>query len=249
MLVKLTDHCLMGCSHCMEDSTGRGEHMSLDTFQQVIRFTLDIESAAQALGYRAMLLSGGECTDNPNFLEMLSMVEAAGLAPVIITHGLWINGPLHRHILRPGRKVFVQVTNDDRLYPRRPPVIDDPRVAYVSQVTQITRLGRAAGKTFPIPDQRTPGSFNFRSMTRSLGIKPAIAQLRMRALAGKGGHCSPSVTREGYFMAGETRNCHKLGTVWDAPEVLEQAVLRMGSCNRCGLESNLQPEHRRAIGI
>lgn len=249
MLVKLTNHCLMGCSHCMEDSTGRGEHMSLDTFQQVIRFTLNIESVAQAAGYRAMLLSGGECTDNPNFLKMLSMVEDAGLAPVIITHGLWINGPLHKHILRPNRQVFIQVTNDAAFYPRKPPMIDDPRVAYVDKLTQIVHLGRAADKAFPLPGKRAPTSFNFRSLVRSLGIRPAIARIRLNAMAGKGGHCAPSVSHEGHFMAGETRNCFKLGTVWDAPEALEQAVLSMGTCNRCGLEDALEPLRRRAIGI
>ena len=38
MVIKITEKCSMGCSHCMNNALPTGKHMSFDTFKDVIKF-------------------------------------------------------------------------------------------------------------------------------------------------------------------------------------------------------------------
>jgi len=257
MLLKITNQCQMACTHCMEDSRpGTGQHMTLDTVAAALDCMRRVEELAlRRYGYRFALLSGGECTEHPQFLDILALVEKAGFVPFILSNGLFLNDPyLAGHILRPGREILVQVTNDPRFYPRVPPhVTVDRRIVNVPELGALLPVGRAVKLKDPkgLRELTAPGSFNLRSVVRSLGsIQEGVATLRGRAMSGKSnGHCTPSITHEGNFMVGESRLCAKVGTVHSSCAELTEGVLRMGSCNACGLETKLPPEYRAAIGV
>ena len=38
MMIKITEKCSMGCTHCMNDASKSGKHMSFDVFKDVIAF-------------------------------------------------------------------------------------------------------------------------------------------------------------------------------------------------------------------
>jgi hypothetical protein len=240
----------------MEDATPSGEHMDMDTFMRALDFTERAECEVIKAGMPVMLmLSGGECTDNPLIVEMASQVVKRGWILSILTHGLWLdNKELRDELLRDDWKnVLIQVTNDDRYYPRKPPKLEHPRVVYVNKLLVLSTLGRAAKPTFDpkgLTPRSAPSSFNFRSLTRSYKSMPmAIKLLRARGCIGLAGFCTPSVTHEGVVVAGESRFCYPIGTVDSSNEELTAAVLSMGSCNRCGQESNLDSRHKQAIGV
>jgi hypothetical protein len=254
VLIKITNQCSMGCGHCMEDSVPNGPHMSEDTFRRSLEFTRSAEAAAWRLGVPPLvLLSGGECSEHPEFVKFIELVEQAKMQPLLITNGMWLGDEkLRAEVLRPKRDIFVQVTNDARYYPSKPPIVRDPRITYVDSLTLLLPLGRLARKKGEraLPTRKAPSSFNLRSATRSLGsFFAAISTLRVRAAGGFSGHCIPSISDDGSVMAGETRNCWKLGTVDSSDAALTQAVLDMGACNRCGLENNLTREQKLAIGL
>ena len=255
MLIKTTNMCGMGCSHCFEDSTPAGTHMTEETFQRTLAFTRRIESPAWKMGIPPLvLLSGGECTEHPDILKFIELVYAEKMQPILISNGLWLNNPeLRASILRPEwSSLLIQVTYDERYYPTKPPRVSDPRIAYVDSLTLLLPLGRLARKKGDraLPTKKSPSSFNLRSLTRSLGsFQQAVCMIRARAAMGSSGHCIPSVSNDGDVMAGETRNCWKLGTVDSTEQELTQAVLDMGECNRCGLETGLAPEYRQALGL
>ena len=200
-----------------------------------------------------MLLSGGECSEHPEFLKFIELVEQAKMLPLLITNGMWLSDEkLRATVLRPGRNISVQVTNDARFYPTTPVRVNDPRLVYVDSLTLLLPLGRLARKKGEraLPTRKAPTSFNLRSATRALGsFAAAVCMLRERAASGLSGHCVPSISDDGSVMAGETRNCWKLGTVDSTDAALTQAVLDMGACNRCGLESNLTRDQKIAIGL
>lgn len=254
MLIKTTLSCKMLCSHCLEDATPSGEHMSLDLFKKALDFTERAECEVLRAGLPIIvLLSGGECTDNPLLPEFVELVVKRKWFPMILTHGLWLdNEKLRNELLRDGWNVLIQVTNDSRFYPRKPPVFKHDRVTYVDKLLVLSTIGRAARKEFNpkgLEARFGPSSFNLRSMTRSLGaIELAIQMLRARNLSGKSGACIPAVTHEGVVTAGESRLCWPIGTVESSNKELTEALLSMGSCNRCGQEANLPLQHRRAIG-
>ena len=231
----------------------------MDLFERALKFT---ERAECELKRRRMpimmMLSGGECTDNPHIVEMVDAIVDRGWIATILTHGLWLdNEDLRNKLLRDDTRsqmgVLIQVTNDDRFYPRKPPQIKHPKIHYVDRISILSTLGRAASPKFDpkgLNLRAAPCSFNFRSLVRhSKSFEKAVLALRVRGMLGKSGFCTPSVSHDGTVVAGESRLCYPLGTVDSTNEELTQAVLNMGSCNRCGQETNLLPEHRQAIGI
>ena len=259
MLLKISNTCAMACKHCMENSLpGTGEHMTEDIFRAALDCTARVESLARIrTGYNLLLFSGGECTENPNFLHFLDLAEKAGFMPFILTHGLWLDDPdLRAAILRPGRNVLVQLTNDARYYPRRVPAYEpDPRIVPTDQIGTLLPLGRASGpgriERLGAQAKQAPSSFNFRSFVHAYkDIRIAVMELRRIALSGRGwGNCAPSISHDGSFVAGETRLCKKVGDVHSTVEALTEGVLNMGACDRCTLESKLPATHRAAIGL
>jgi len=240
----------------MESSVPSNEHMSMDTFMRALDFTERAECEVIQAGIPVMLmLSGGECTDNPLIVEMAAQVVKRGWILTILTHGLWLdNKELRGELLRDDWKsVIVQVTNDDRFYPRKPPKFEHPKVKYVSKLQVLSTIGRAARPTFDpkgLSPRAAPSSFNFRSLIHSTqSITKAIKILRVRGCLGKSGFCVPSVTHEGVVVAGESRFCYPIGTVDSSNEELTAAVLSMGSCNRCGQEVHLDSRCKKAIGL
>lgn len=240
----------------MEDSTVKGQHMTTDTFIKALAFTARVEGKAWKQGIPPMiLLSGGECTEHPDIVKYVESVIRLGAIPLLITNGMWLaDDDLREALLRPEwPQLFVQVTNDPRFYPSAPPRIEDPRITYIDSLTLLLPLGRAKRKPglsdeTGLPPRKAPSSFNLRSLTRSLrSIEEAVLMLRARATSGLAGHCIPTVSDNGDVMAGETRNCFKIGTVDSTNEELTQALIDM-RCNECGLVDNLSPAQKRAIG-
>ncbi|MDP3219129.1 MAG: hypothetical protein Q8S73_33840 [Deltaproteobacteria bacterium] len=249
MLIKVTNFCSMGCSHCMEDSTVRGAHMPLDLFERALDCTARIEGLAWRRGIPPLvLLSGGECTEHPSIAQLVARVLARGWIPLLITNGAWLADPtLRASLLRPEwARLFVQVTHDPRFYPSAPPPrVDDRRVTYIDALTALIPLGRLARKKgpHPLPTKAAPSSFNFRLFVRGHGsIERAVYELRKRVI-----HCSPSISDDGTVVAGETRQCFAIGTVDSPTAALSKAAIEM-RCNACGLVDNLSPAHRAAIG-
>lgn len=250
MLIKVTNYCSMGCSHCMEDSTVAGKHMTDDTFEKALEQTIRLEHQAWSAGAPPfVLLSGGEPTEHPNILHFIKRVFDERMYPMLITNGSWLsNKELRESILKPEwEDLFIQVTNDKRFYPKQIEEISDPRISYVDSLTMMLPLGRYKGKTSDLPTRKGPSSFNLRSATIQFkDIRKAIALLRIKSALGSSGQCIPNITSDGDIMAGETRNCFKIGTVHSTHEELTKALIEM-RCNKCGLEDNLTPAQKRAI--
>ena len=211
----------MGCSHCLEDSTPAGAHMTRETFLAALALTERLEGLAWQRGVpRLLLLSGGEATEHPDVLWFLETARAANYRVILITNGMWLDNPeLRAQILRPDwPDLMVQVTNDPRFYPTAPKAVptDDPRVVFVPALTVLITLGRLTKlKLSRLPQdappiRKGPTSFNLRLMTRSFGdVREALYMQRARAVTGMSGHCSPSISSDGSIVAGESSNCFR----------------------------------------
>lgn len=254
MLIKVTNYCSMGCSHCMENSTVAGEHMTRDVFARALDLSHRLEARALDAGCPPLLLlSGGECTEHPDIAAMIAEVIRQGWIPLLITNGMWLgNDELRASILRrEWPRMFVQVTNDPRFYPTAPPRFDDSRITYVDSLTHLLPLGRLKLRKAPLdlPVRGAPSSFNLRSATRSLGdVRAALAVLRAPTRATPAGkQCSPSFSSNGELVAGESGMCFVVGNVDSSPEQITRNLIAM-NCNRCGLVDGLTQEQKVAIG-
>lgn len=247
MLLKVTNKCSMGCSHCAEDSTPAGGHMSKETFLKALACARELEPVFLTNIPAVIYLSGGECTEHPDIVEYISEVYKADHIPVLVSNGLFLaNKELRESILRPEWiNFFIQVTNDSRFYPRKPPRVDDPRICYVDSLQMMMPLGRYVGKTSSLPTRQCPGCFNLRSSVRHYkDIRLAILNLRLTRMS----NCTPSISADGSIRAGETGNCFQIGDVNSTLEELTQAILEM-KCDKCGLTEGLSVERKRAIGL
>ena len=255
MLIKITNYCSMGCSHCMEDSTVAGEHMTRETFLAALELTTRLEASAWRQGIpKRLLISGGEATEHPDIEWFLVTARAAGYHRLLITNGMWLDNPeLRASILRPEwTDLMIQVTNDPRFYPKAPTAIprEDRRVVFVPSLTRLVTLGRLKPSRLPPAPQvrRGPTSFNLRSITRALGdVCEALVIMRARAAAGMAGNCSPSISWDGTLVAGETSNCFAIGNVHSTADEVTRALIAM-QCNKCGLVDGLSREEKFAIG-
>jgi len=215
VLIMVTTRGQMGCPHCMERAGPSGDDMTRETFIKALDFADRIEAMSPV---KVTMLSGGEPTDHPEIVDFLALAEARRHNIMLLSNGLFLeNEELRDEIL--SHRVFVQVTNDPRFYPRKPPVYEHPGIAYV------------------------------RSVTRSLrDVQQAVAMLRARGASNfTGGFCTPSISVDGSVVVGECRFCPSIGTVDSTTEEITEAIDTL-RCNLCGLVDKLTQEQKRAIG-
>jgi|APSaa5957512622_1039677.scaffolds.fasta_scaffold78916_1 hypothetical protein len=236
MLIRITNKCTMGCSHCMVDATPEGEHMAFSTFLQCLTFACKI-------GSQMVFLTGGEPTLHPELVGMLGLIRDKGLQPLLTSNGLFLSEMTVKErddIL--GGVDSVQVTNDPRYYPRRVERPAHPKVYYEDTLRMMSPFGRAVTNGLECT-RLAPMCFNLRSAVRQIGgLSESLLFLR-----GHGKFCTPAINVDGTIVAGEAPSCHPIGTVWDELETIA-ANIRTMTCAKCGLVDNLTPEQRGAIG-
>ena len=234
MLVKITERCSMQCSHCLENAGPEGYDMSMETFVKVVDFIHRNELVF-------MLMSGGEPTDHPLFCDFVNLAKSK-LKISVLSNGLfWKDEKRREEYMALG--VQFQIINDPKYYPIRVDRIEHPNVMFDDKImAPITPIGRA--KTNDLQAGRmSPLCFNLRSAVRTFGdFYSAVMFLRQ-----KGKMCIPSIITDGGIVAGESRFCHRIGTVDSSNLELTLGLTQM-RCNYCGLSKNLSPELRAVIG-
>ena len=237
MLIRITNRCSMGCRHCLTDSSpDNNDHMSIETLTAALRFT-------RMFDFGIVMLSGGEPTEHPAFLDMLHQTMRFDVHTVLLTNGLWLHEDDKRRDTILNLVGSVQVTNDDRYYPQHVGAFDHPKVTFVRQIQQLACLGRAAKNRLPC-DRISPYCFNLRSLTIHYNsFTTAILELRHREK-----FCTPSVNVNGDVVAGEAIGCAWIGNVKETDDLVIRNRIKILKCNRCGICRNLAPELAEAIG-
>jgi hypothetical protein len=242
MLIRVTNHCTMGCKHCMIDKSGPGgEHMGLDVFRQALEFV----EASQAY---VLSISGGEPFDHPEISEILSM--AAGLQHrrstivTVCSNGLFALDSEKLKIAR-GCGLVIQVTNDRRFYGRdlslAKHMFELPGMCFEDKIRLVVPCRRTRENNIEAT-RVSPMCFNLRSTVRQLGY---MAGLNVLQRSGK--FCTPSINTDGSIVAGEADTCFKIGDVSMRPEDVGEFIKQV-QCNKCGLRNNLASTYLTAIG-
>jgi len=223
----------MGCSHCMIDSHPDGEHMAMENFAK----SLDL---IRRIDLSVIMISGGEPLEHPEFFEFAELAKKHIEVVLLLTNGMFTEDKeLTKRVL--DLDLMVQITNDQRYYPKRVPKINHPNVSYETHVRVITPLGRASDEP---TTKQAPMCYNLRSLACSKkNLQASILLLRSFEK-----FCTPSISVDGSVVAGESPFCGKIGTVDSSDNELAEALMNM-ECNRCGLEDRLSPIHREAIGL
>lgn len=238
MILKITRKCDMKCSHCLEDATPDGKHMSLDTFNKALEF---IKNTNPFL----VIVSGGEPTNHPNFFEIIdSLIKERGKENLIIaSNGLFLyNENLKNRILSLGVKI--QITNDLRYYPMAIPEIEHKNVYMENRITAMYPQGRAIENNYPTTNKTAPNCFNLRSVCCNSSTNSLSEAIKFLELKGK--FCTPSIGINGEILLGESSLCNSIGFVTDNESYLLEKV-KIFKCNKCKMENNLSLIHKAAI--
>jgi hypothetical protein len=231
----------------MEDSTPDGEHMTMDTFKQVLDFALNLNPLI-------LLISGGEPTEHPMLFDFLDLIEQEKikrnieLAICITSNGMFINkGKEYFDKLVSYPDVSIQVTNDKRFYPTRIEVPTHPKISYETELRILEKLGRAKDnwdelhKKGNMPRRRiAPSCFNIRSICNSFSqngkysFRDVILFLVMHHK-----FCQPMIDIDGTIRIGETRYCYPVGNVHNSCENIIDNIAS-ADCNNCGFSNKTQ---------
>ena len=76
--MKITDYCAFGCSFCYQGSTTLGKHATLSNITSVIEMMRKAKVFEVAIG-------GGEPTDHPDLIAILTRFRTAGITPNFTT--------------------------------------------------------------------------------------------------------------------------------------------------------------------
>lgn len=210
--------------------------MSFATFKQTCHM-------AEMLEDKMLLVSGGEPTDHPELVKFLTYAKGEGMHLMLLTNGEWLVDPAFSDKEAVLRLVDgVQVTNDDRYYPRRVAQVAHPKVVYETRIRRVVPFGRA--KTNGLETQaKGPLCFNLRSFARAYSsLRMAIKLQRVR-----GSFCTPSVNIDGSVLAGEAVTCCSIGHVSAEEPALDKGIINL-QCNNCGLCDGLSTVQKEAIG-
>lgn len=242
MLLTITDKCTMGCSHCSENCTLLGEHMTMETFKDVFKFI-------SAINPMVVIVTGGEPTLHPNFFEIMkTLIKRFGKERVCVTsNGLFytnedktLNTKEFEKYMSLG--VMFQITNDSRYYPTYVPFVNHPLIAYEDKIRHIYPLGRAVTNNIESYGCNAPKCFNIRSIARSM--VDLVGTIRTLELKGK--FCTPSIDINGNIKAGEFNACNSVGTVKDYQMTIYNNIKNL-KCNNCKMEDKLSPLHLSVI--
>ena len=255
MLISITESCHMGCSHCMDDAKPCDNHMDFETFKDVVHFF-------NKYGMLEFVITGGEPTDNPDFLhflyyaaENISPVNSYGCGHITVTtNGMNLlakDKAAYNMVLstkeRFGKKVTFQVTFVDKYYPIKinldSPVFKLPNVVVCTELQSIYPMGRARYNNIP---WKSNGSkcFNLRSIMRQRkSLSETIAILTSMAK-----FCTPQIDIFGNIKLGESLLCPIASNIYKTEEEIVNDIYNF-KCRGCDIiNNNLSEEHLRAIG-
>ena len=253
MLLKLTEKCSLGCNHCMNRSTPEGEHMTLDTLNDVLEFLIRNKA------YKHVVVSGGEPTEHPDFERLMNRMlirfseEKNWSAITITTNGFWCLG--HPDAAKriaagtPYTKVFWQVSTDSRYYPKKLPLHKklwrEPGFILCDQcVAQIYPQGRALDNNLPWK-AKASRCFNVRAVTKQIK-NPSIGLIVEQLLVAHF-YCTPTIRIDGSISLGESDLCPKAASIYDSEEEIIQKIIDF-KCHQCDfINDKLDPIYKQFL--
>lgn len=267
MLLKITEKCSMGCTHCMNDSKPTGKHMDEKTFHDAVEFIIKQKA------YNGLLISGGEPTEHPQFVEFVDYLvnqfktdarcSSVIKSIVITTNGVWML--THRedveHIISLNDSqlyISFQVSTDPRYYPERIDVnselFTNPRykryiVLCDNCVEALYPQGRAAnmvdlnGYLF-----KGPKCFNVRAVLKQLKFRNVHTTLSdvIESLAQVGKFCTPAIRYDGSIGLGESDLCPKATSIYASDSELVDSIIEF-DCSGCSSIIARLPENYRRL--
>ena len=234
MLIQITNTCHMGCSHCMQESSPEPMHMERGTWLQAL-------SVARLSRANVLLISGGEPTSHPQWMQMLE--EACKFPCVaLITNGSWLHNDTvvewMRGMLRKYKNLSVQITSVEGIYPMYDMVVSGyksanlPRTSLETGQLNILALGRASRnepyRTMAKSSLGTTSCFSSALVAAQIPYLQSIQNMELR-----GKFCHPLIDWQGKMHWSESWKCPSFADVHDTFVEIQRKACEWRPCLRC----------------
>ena len=252
MVLKITDICDMGCSHCLSDCTMSSltPCMSKEILLDSIDFINEMEPIT-------LIVSGGEPTMHPNFIEYINIIREKLIhtfAIVIASNGEWVlkNKDLARSVIykldNSGAVVTWQITTDKRYYPRqidrKDPIWNEPGMFLCEDpIIKVYPIGRAVKNNLG-DDFKCSQCYNFRSISNQQNYN--TFKDIIKALEGVNKFCSPCINTDGSISLGESSLCKRVGTIYTRKEDLFKNTQTF-TCKTCQWINDKMPKEYKKL--
>ncbi len=253
MIIRITEYCDMGCTHCFIDSTPKGSHMPFDVFIQAVSFAIK-------LGINDIVISGGEPTSHPQFVDFMHYLTLNFQKEIhVCTHGMFADNPdsVANYIV-PFPQVSFQIVNDPLYYPKSPNLSNlamliqkHKNISFFDHISANNVYPQGRARTRLGITELTTGAlssrcFNLRSLVNHESIQ-GIGQA-IRALEERGYRCTPSVNINGSIGMGESNECPETAYISDSLDAIFESF-KCSQCNDCGMLTKLDQRYKDAIGF
>lgn len=257
MMLKITERCTMGCTHCMNNAKKDGKDMELGVFTDALQFL-----KKNNLGRQVLIISGGEPTEHEKFDAVMSELFRFNekykyfTVVTITTNGEHIqeHPDVYRNYVKKaketGFQLFFQVSADVRYYPRRINVHkhifrEKSFILCDDCVEQIYPQGRALENNIPWKSKASK-CFNVRALSHQLPPRATLRDIE-EYLASRMKFCTPHISVDGSIKLGESDLCPKCATIYSDMDVIMDKI-RKFKCNQCEhINKHLPEMHRKLL--
>lgn len=255
MMLKITQRCTMGCTHCLNNAMPNGIDMTDETLLDALYFL-----KANDLGEFHLVISGGEPTEHRNFDYMMNIIlNYIKLTKyfkyiVITTNGENIqNNPEQylnyvKEFKEAGCELVFQVSADVRYYPRRIQTHkrifrEEGFVLCDNCIQSIYPQGRALENNIP-SNRISSHCFNVRALSKQ-GMD-TLSKIEM-ALMTSQKYCTPHISVHGEIKLGESDLCPSCATIYDSDEEIIEKIQKF-KCSKCDhINKNLDPKFKKFL--
>lgn len=242
MLIKITDRCSMGCSHCFSDCTPDLCDMEWNTFVDTMSF---YDRYCKKIS-KPIFISGGEPTESNIFTYVISHFINNGYERVpitVTTNGLWLtqNEWLVKDIEKFLPNCSFQIVVDDRFYPTHvdesSPIFNYKNVTLCRGVMFIYPQGRALKNNMPFRANASK-CFNIRAVTKQMMNSSLSDILQVMMSAAK--FCTPHIDIDGNIKLGESRLCPVCSNIYKTEKEIINDIINF-QCHQCDFINDKLP--------
>ena len=240
MMIKITEKCSMGCTHCMNNATASGKHMDFEIFKDSLNFLKE-----NNLLFPQIVITGGEPTEHPQFVEFMKYLadfiksNKILVFVTVATNGFWIlnNQEKAKEIVSLfNKKGFsFQVSTDRRYYPKR---LDTTKRIFKEEgfvlcedcVESLYPQGKAMNLKNVTYNAIASNCFNVRAISKQIDnckLSDIVAMLASRFK-----FCTPHIKIDGGIGLGESDLCPKCCSIYDSMDVIMDKI-KAFKCDGC----------------
>ena len=256
MMIKFTERCTMGCTHCLNNATPDGKDMELSVLKDTLNFLKE-----NKLGRFHLIITGGEPTEHRDFDVMMNEMftfnkETKHFAVVTVTTNGEIvqNDPERfkgyiKKAYESGFRLMFQVSADKRYYPRR---IETHKRIFREEgfllcdncIEHMYPQGRALENHYSW-ESKCSKCFNVRAISHQISDTSTLYDIES-VLTSRGKFCTPHIGIDGTIKLDESDLCTPCASIYDDMITIMEKI-RNFQCHKCDHINKNLPDIYKAL--